>query len=71
MKNVAVNTRTQVRTEEKVSATTEVSKASVYTLGVVSALVGLWGLACFAGGLMASGGPLSFVGNWFKSVAGL
>ena len=71
MKNTAVNTRTQVQTGENVSAASEVSKAGVYTIGIISALIGLWGLACFVGGMVASGGPLSFVGNWFKAVAGL
>ena len=71
MKNTAVTTRTQVRTGENVSTSTEVSKAGVYTIGIVSAMIGLWGFACFVGGLVASGGPLSFVGNWFKAVAGL
>lgn len=71
MKNTAVNTRAQVRTGENVSASAEVSKAGIYTIGFVSALIGLWGLACFVGGLVASGGPLSFVANWFKAVAGL
>ncbi len=71
MKDTAVNTRSQVRTGENVTATSEVSKAGVYTIGIVSAMIGLWGLACFVGGLISSGGPLSFVGNWFKAVAGL
>lgn len=71
MKNATVNTRTQVRTGENVSATTEVSKAGVYTIGIVSAAIGLWGFACFIGGMVASGGPLSLVGNWFKAVTGL
>ena len=71
MKNTTVNTRTQVQTGEQVSATTEVSKAGIYTVGAISALIGVWGLACFVGGMVASGGPLSFVGNWFKAVAGL
>ena len=71
MKNATINTRTQVQTGENVSVTSEVSKAGVYTVAIVSAMVGLWGFACFAGGMVASGGPLSFVGNWFKAVAGL
>ena len=71
MENTMVNTRTQVRTDENVSATSEVSKAGVYTVGIVSAIIGLWGFACFVGGMVASGGPLAFVGNWFKAVAGL
>ncbi|GAB4337942.1 MAG: hypothetical protein Kow0089_09540 [Desulfobulbaceae bacterium] len=71
MKDMVVNTRAKVRSAEKVSTASEVSRAGVYTLGIVSALVGLWGLACFVGGLVASGGPLSFIGNWFRAVAGL
>lgn len=71
MKNATVNTRTQVQTGENVSATSEVSKAGIYTVGIVSAIVGVWGFACFAGGMISSGGPLSFIGNWFKAVAGL
>lgn len=71
MKDTAVNTRTQVKAGENVTATAEVSKAGMYTVGIVSAIIGLWGLACFVGGMVASGGPLSFVGNWFKAVAGL
>ena len=66
-----VKTRTQVQTGENVSATSEVSKAGVYTIGFISAAIGIWGFACFIGGMVASGGPLSFVGNWFKAVAGL
>jgi len=71
MKGSAVNTRVKTRTGEKAAATTEISKAGIYTMGIASALIGVWGLACFVGGMIASGGPLSFIGNWFKAVAGL
>ena len=71
MKETTVYARTRVRTDEKVAATTEISKAGMYTVGIVSAMIGVWGLACFVGGLVASGGPLAFVGNWFKAVAGI
>ncbi|MCF6239139.1 MAG: hypothetical protein L3J79_10105 [Candidatus Marinimicrobia bacterium] len=71
MKETTVYARTRVRSGEKVAATTEISKAGMYTVGVVSALIGVWGLACFVGGLVASGGPLSFIGNWFKAVGGM
>ena len=71
MKNAAVNAKVRTRTGEKTTATAEISKASIYTVGVVSALIGIWGLAAFVGGMVASGGPLSFVSDWFRSVAGL
>ena len=70
MKESTVYTRSRVRTEET-AATTEISKAGIYTVGIVSALIGIWGLACFVGGMVASGGPLAFVGNWFKAVGGM
>ena len=71
MKGTTVNTRIKAQAGEKVTSTSEVSKAGMYTVGVASALIGIWGLACFVGGLVASGGPLSLVGNWFKSVTGM
>ena len=70
MKNTSAIVRTKVRTGEK-AATGEISKAGIYTVGIASALIGIWGLACFVGGLVASGGPLAMVGNWFKAVAGM
>ena len=71
MKDTKVIARPQISVDGKVDAATEISRAGMYTVGIVSALVGIWGLACFVGGLVASGGPLSFVANWFKAVAGI
>jgi len=71
MNKSTINTRAKTRTGERANATAEISKSGIYTVGIASALIGLWGLACFFGGLVASGGPLSFVGNWFKAVSGM
>ncbi len=67
------NIKTQVRTgtRENASVSDEISKAGVYTLAAASAAIGVWGLACFVGGLIASGGPLAFVGSWFSAVSGM
>lgn len=54
----------------KVSEETE-GKSIIYAVGIVGALIGLWGLACIVGGIIHSGGPLAFVGNWFKAVTGM
>jgi len=43
----------------------------VITVAAFGALVGLWSLACIVGGMAASGGPLAFVGDWFKAVTGM
>ena len=52
-------------------ATTEISRVGVITVAAFGALVGLWSLACIVGGMAASGGPLAFVGDWFKAVTGM
>ena len=52
-------------------ATTEVSRVGVITVAAFGVVVGLWSLACIVGGMAASGGPLAFVGDWFKAVTGM
>ena len=53
------------------NAATEISKVGIITVAAFGALVGLWSLACIIGGMAASGGPLAFVGDWFKAVTGM
>ncbi len=50
---------------------TEISKVGVFTVAAFGVVVGLWSLACIVGGMAASGGPLAFVGDWFKAVTGM
>ncbi len=46
--------------------------AAVTTVGIgAGAVISLWSVACFVGGVITSGGPLSFVASWFKAVFGL
>lgn len=69
----------RTKVEQKVAAgststettTTEISKVGIITVAAFGALVGLWSLACIIGGMAASGGPLAFVGDWFKAVTGM
>lgn len=55
----------------KQDAATEVSRVGVITVAAFGVVVGLWSLACIVGGMAASGGPLAFVGDWFKAVTGM
>jgi hypothetical protein len=69
-------TNTNVRNRTgAVSKGAEHSKAlgaATLTVGLgAGAIVGLWSVACFVGGVIASGGPVSFVAAWFKAVFGL
>ncbi len=50
---------------------TEISKVGVFTVAAFGVVVGLWSLALIVGGMAASGGPLAFIGDWFKAVTGM
>lgn len=66
---VQENSKATVST--RTDAATEVSKIGVITIAAFGAVVGLWSVACIIGGMAASGGPLAFVGAWFKAVTGM
>ncbi|NNK95926.1 MAG: hypothetical protein HKP41_16375 [Desulfobacterales bacterium] len=69
--------RTKVKQKEQVNATvtessaTEVSKVGIITVAAFGGLVGLWSLASIIAGMAASGGPLAFIGDWFRAVSGM
>jgi hypothetical protein len=72
MKNSAqVQQKNKVAASEKAAVGSEISKVSVTVVAVFGVIVGLWSLASLVGGLVASGGPLALVGNWFKAVSGM
>jgi hypothetical protein len=66
-----VKQKSRIETNTAQNVTTEVSRVGIITVAAFGALVGLWSLACLVGGLSASGGPLAFVGDWFKAVTGM
>jgi len=63
--------RSKVTSQATAQVEAEVSKVGVGVIGFVAALIGIWGLSCFVGGLVNSGGPLAFVKGWFGAVLGL
>lgn len=40
-------------------------------MGVASALVGLWAVACLASATLGSGSPIELIKGWFSAVSGL
>ncbi len=66
------NVRNRTAAVSKGSELSKALGAATLTVGFgAGAVVGLWSVACFVGGVIASGGPLSFVASWFKAVFGL
>lgn len=60
------------RTSSVAQATTDthISTGAVAVFGTISALVGLWAVACFVGALLISGGPLALARGWISAVTG-
>lgn len=64
----AIKTRNAVKTDGKVDE--QILKVGFVSIGVASVALGLWAAASLVGGIIASGGPLALVVNWFRAVTG-
>ena len=73
MHNTQAQTKTKNQTSTKVNtqAQVEISKGAMFVVTSVPTLVGVWAAACFVGGLVASGGPVSMAQSFFAAVTGL
>ncbi|MFP3983084.1 MAG: hypothetical protein ACLFV2_05260 [Desulfurivibrionaceae bacterium] len=72
--NTAVKTKIEAsrpRTSEAGQAKAEITRGMVVSLSAISGLIGAWTAACLIGGLVASGGPLSFLNSWSNAVIGI
>ncbi|MDH5523713.1 MAG: hypothetical protein OEY01_06930 [Desulfobulbaceae bacterium] len=48
------------------------SKGVVISMGVVSAIIGLWAVACLVGAMLSSNStPLAMVSNWVHAITGM
>ena len=68
---MTTNASVETKTTEQTTVETEISRITVIAITAGSAAIGAWGLACFIGGMVASGGPLAFIGSWFRAVSGM
>lgn len=76
MKDTNIKEKTRVKSEqtktaENIRVRDEVSTGAMLATGGLGLLFGTWAVACFVGGLIAAGGPLSFVKSWFTAVTGI
>ncbi len=66
----------QEKTREQQAASTEagidsISRGSIITMGVASAVIGLWALACLVSAMVGSGGPIALIKGWFSAISGM
>ncbi len=69
--NTLVKSRTRTEQADIAHAEAQISQSALATMGATSTVIGLWAVACFVGGMIASGGPLSMAKAWFTAVTGI
>ncbi len=65
-----VTTTTKETSAVNDNASLEVSKSGVAVVGISSAFIGCWAVACLVSGMISSGGPVSLVSNFVTAVIG-
>ena len=71
-KMILTKTRQQTKTAENASAGIDsISKSSIAIMGSISALIGVWAVVSLVSAMVASGGPLGMVSNWFRAIGGM
>ena len=69
--NVETKIRKKVSAVDSTQTQVELSRGAIIAFASVPTLIGIWSAACFVGGLVASGGPLAMVKNYFSAVTGM
>ncbi len=64
----AIKTTNRAKTDSR--ADEQVMKVGFAVIGLTSCAIGVWSVASLIGGVIASGGPIALIGNWFKAVIG-
>lgn len=65
-----MNAITKTNTATEVNDYETVNQVGIGVIGVLSALIGTWGIACFIGGICQYG-IADFIKGWISAVAGM
>lgn len=66
------NTQNSARTQTQLKATasTEISKVGVTTIGIAAGIIGCWAIACLFSATISSGGPAGLISNFIQAITG-
>ncbi len=70
MMNQGTAVKTKNVTQTRNRAGEQLSKVGFTMVGITSCAIGIWAMACLVSGMVASGGPLALMANWFRAVTG-
>ena len=62
----AVKSRNLIQADGRVDE--QIMKVGMAAIGIASCAIGIWAAASIVGGIIASGGPLAFLADWFGAV---
>ena len=68
MKNTTAITKERSAAIDNVSV--ELNKVGACAIGVSSAVIGCWAVACLASGMISSGGPVAIMSNFVSALVG-
>lgn len=71
MKTQSAVNRTGATVQAEVKVDTQVYTVGLAVVGVSACAIGLWAAASLVGGMIASGGPLALIADWFTAVFGI
>ena len=69
--NVQAKTKGQTQTKVNAQVQSDISTGAMVVATSIPAVIGLWAVACFVGGMVASGGPISMAQSFFTAVTGV
>jgi len=62
--------RNRTKSVAKETTDTKISSGALTAFGAISALIGLWAVACFVGAVLTTGGPIALAQAWISAVTG-
>jgi hypothetical protein len=70
--NAVSKPRQQTRAEADSRAGLDaISKGAIVAMGGISAVIGVWAMACLVSAMIGSGGLLNLTRSWFQAVTGM
>jgi len=58
------------KSEAVANVNAEIGKAGIAAIGISSAIIGCWAVACLIAGTISTGGPAGLVSSFFSALAG-
>jgi hypothetical protein len=69
--SIAIKQNESAKSAQQAQALDSLAQGSTLVMGGVSALIGIWAVSCFVGGMVSAGGPVKLAYSWFMAANGI